>query len=115
MDILFLGDIVGRPGRKALAVQIKNLRAELGLDAVIANAENASGGIGINARAARELLCLPVDALTSGNLAHPPDKIIAAIDDDVMATVSASQFRFLISANRTDHLRSQCACPLAEN
>lgn len=67
MNILFLGDIVGRPGRNAVAAQIRALRSGLGLDAVIANGENASGGIGINAKAARELLCLPVDALTSGN------------------------------------------------
>lgn len=67
MNILFLGDIVGRPGRKALADSLKSLRASLGLDLVLANAENASGGIGLNARAARELLSLPLDVLTSGN------------------------------------------------
>ncbi|MBI4803872.1 MAG: TIGR00282 family metallophosphoesterase [Desulfovibrio sp.] len=67
MKLLFLGDIVGRPGRKALADSLKGLRLSLGLDAVLANAENASGGIGINAKAAKELLCLPVEALTSGN------------------------------------------------
>jgi hypothetical protein len=67
MNILFLGDIVGRPGRKAVSGSLKTLRAKLGLDAVIANAENASGGIGLNSKAARELLNLPIDALTGGN------------------------------------------------
>ena len=67
MNILFLGDIVGRPGRKALADSLRGLRQSLGLDAVLANAENASGGIGINAKAAKELLSLPLEALTSGN------------------------------------------------
>lgn len=67
MNILFLGDIIGRPGRKALADSLKSLRQKLALDLVLANAENASGGIGLNSRAARELLCLPLDVLTSGN------------------------------------------------
>lgn len=67
MKILFLGDIIGRPGRKALADSIRPLRQSLALDAVVANAENASGGIGLNAKAAKELLSLPVEALTSGN------------------------------------------------
>jgi hypothetical protein len=67
MNILFLGDIVGRPGRKALADLLRGLRQSLALDVVLANAENASGGIGLNAKAARELLCLPLDVLTSGN------------------------------------------------
>ncbi len=67
MNILLLGDIVGRPGRAALAAYLPRLRQQLGLDLVIANAENASGGIGLNARAAKELLNLPIDVLTSGN------------------------------------------------
>lgn len=67
MKILFFGDIIGRPGRKALADALKTLRRMLELDAVLANAENASGGIGLNAKAAKELLALPVEALTSGN------------------------------------------------
>jgi len=67
MKLLFLGDIVGRPGRAALAASARRLRETLGLDALLANAENASGGIGLNTKAARELLTLPVEALTSGN------------------------------------------------
>jgi len=67
MNILFLGDIVGRPGRKLLADSLKALRTSLNLDIVLANAENASGGIGLDAKTAKELLRLPVDVLTSGN------------------------------------------------
>jgi len=66
-NFLFLGDVVGRPGRKLLAAQARALRRDLSLDILIANVENASGGIGLNARAARELLALPLDVLTSGN------------------------------------------------
>ncbi|WP_173086173.1 TIGR00282 family metallophosphoesterase [Fundidesulfovibrio magnetotacticus] len=67
MSVLFLGDVVGRPGRKALAEQARNLRRDLELDVLMANVENASGGIGLNAKAARELLALPLDVLTGGN------------------------------------------------
>ena len=67
MNILFLGDIIGRPGRKALAGVAGAVRKSLGLDVVVANAENASGGIGLDVKAAKELLGLGVDVLTSGN------------------------------------------------
>ncbi|MFZ5428178.1 MAG: TIGR00282 family metallophosphoesterase [Thermodesulfobacteriota bacterium] len=67
MKLLFLGDVIGRPGRKALADALKHLRETLVLDVALANAENASGGIGLNSKAARELLSMPLDALTSGN------------------------------------------------
>ncbi len=67
MRILFLGDIVGRPGRDAVLAGLFRLRRELGIDMVIANGENASGGLGITIKAASQLLAGGVDVLTSGN------------------------------------------------
>ncbi|WP_022663247.1 TIGR00282 family metallophosphoesterase [Paucidesulfovibrio longus] len=67
MKILFLGDIVGRPGRKIVKERLPRLRESLGLDMVAANGENASGGLGLSAKNARELLNAGVDVLTSGN------------------------------------------------
>jgi metallophosphoesterase (TIGR00282 family) len=67
MKILFLGDIVGRPGRKIVKERLPRLRESLGLDMVVANGENASGGLGLSAKNARELLNAGVDVLTSGN------------------------------------------------
>ncbi|CCO23351.1 TIGR00282 family metallophosphoesterase [Maridesulfovibrio hydrothermalis] len=67
MRILFLGDIVGRPGRKGVASKVKGLRKDLGLDLIIANAENASQGIGLSIKNARDLLGCGIDILTSGN------------------------------------------------
>lgn len=67
MRILFLGDIVGRPGREAVAGEVRRLRAELRLDVVLANAENASGGLGLKPEEAKRLLDSGLDALTSGN------------------------------------------------
>jgi 2',3'-cyclic-nucleotide 2'-phosphodiesterase len=67
MRVLFIGDIVGRPGRHALACLLPRLREELGPDAVVANAENAAGGFGLTRKVLEELLGLGVDVLTTGN------------------------------------------------
>ncbi len=65
--ILFVGDIVGRPGREALLERLPRLRTELKVDAVIANAENAAAGAGITGSIARQLLQGGVDAITLGD------------------------------------------------
>ena len=65
MRILFLGDVVGRPGRAAVKEQLPALRRDLAL--VLANGENASGGIGLTPESAKELFAAGVDVLTSGN------------------------------------------------
>jgi 2',3'-cyclic-nucleotide 2'-phosphodiesterase len=67
MRILFLGDIVGRPGRSIIFDRLRQIRRDLELDLVIANGENASGGIGLTAKAARQLLESGIDVLTGGN------------------------------------------------
>lgn len=67
MKILFIGDIVGKPGRDAVEKLVPQLRRELGLDFVIANAENSSGGSGITSRTAEDLFGSAVDVLTSGD------------------------------------------------
>ena len=67
MRLLFLGDVVGRPGRRALATVLPRLRREAAIDFVIANGENASNGKGINPRGAEELRDAGVDVITSGN------------------------------------------------
>lgn len=67
MRILFLGDIVGRPGRNAVKKHLAEIRANAGAELVIANAENASGGLGLSAEGAKELFNAGLDLLTSGN------------------------------------------------
>ncbi len=67
MKLLFLGDVVGRPGRRAVAKVLARLQAAGEVDFVVANCENASGGKGINPRGAEELRDAGVDVLTSGN------------------------------------------------
>lgn len=65
--ILFLGDIVGRPGRNFVNDRLPALREELGAHIVIANAENSAGGAGITKKIADTLLAAGVDAITLGD------------------------------------------------
>ena len=67
MNLLFIGDIVGRPGRRALGALLPAVVKEEEVDFVIANAENAAGGMGITAEVVEELLGMGIDVLTSGN------------------------------------------------
>lgn len=67
MKLLFIGDIVGKPGRDAVAALVPRLRAEHGLDFVIANGENAAAGSGITGSLARAILDAGVDAVTLGD------------------------------------------------
>ena len=67
MKILFIGDIVGEPGRKTVARLVPKLVRERGVDFVIANAENAAGGFGITPSVAQELFAVGVHVITSGN------------------------------------------------
>jgi metallophosphoesterase (TIGR00282 family) len=67
LKLLFIGDIVGRPGRDILASRLPRLRTERGIDFVIANGENAAAGAGITATIARSILESGVDAITLGD------------------------------------------------
>ena len=67
MKILFVGDIVGQPGRTILRKALPFMRARYDVDYVIANAENAAGGFGVTKDICDELLDLGIDCLTSGN------------------------------------------------
>ncbi len=67
MNILFIGDIFGEPGRKAVKQFVPTLRKEHSLDLVVANCENAAQGRGITSRLAQELFDASVDVMTSGN------------------------------------------------
>jgi 2',3'-cyclic-nucleotide 2'-phosphodiesterase len=67
MKILFIGDIVGKPGRDAALNWVPQLREEYAVDLVIANAENVAGGWGITPPIAKMLLSGGMDVLTMGN------------------------------------------------
>ena len=67
MRLLFLGDIVGRPGRNAVAERLPALRERWRLDCVVVNGENAAGGFGITEAICDEILMAGADAVTLGN------------------------------------------------
>lgn len=67
LNILFIGDIFGRSGRRAVKHYLMQLRETYRLDLVVANGENGAGGIGITPNVAEELFKTGVDVITSGN------------------------------------------------
>jgi hypothetical protein len=67
IHLLFIGDIVGRPGRQMVRRALPSLVEEYAIDLVIANVENAAAGFGITREIGDELLDLGVDVMTSGN------------------------------------------------
>jgi metallophosphoesterase (TIGR00282 family) len=67
MRILFIGDIVGKPGRQAVAAIVPKLRAERGVEFVIANGENSAHGAGLTGSTVSALLGSGVDVITSGD------------------------------------------------
>jgi 2',3'-cyclic-nucleotide 2'-phosphodiesterase len=67
VKILFIGDVVGRPGRHAVQTLLPKLRQQHALDFVIANGENSAGGSGITPKTAEELFSAGIDVITSGD------------------------------------------------
>ncbi len=76
MRILFVGDIVGKPGRAAVRHFVPRLRAEQKLDLCIGNSENSAGGAGITPESVDDLLSAGLDLLTAGNHAWSKREII---------------------------------------
>ena len=79
MRILFIGDIVGSPGRRIVADRLADLVSTERLDLVIANGENAASGFGITPRLAEELLRTGVEVLSGGNHSWDRKEILGFI------------------------------------
>ncbi len=82
MKVLFIGDVVGNPGRKAVKEIVSPLKKSMGIDICIANCENAAGGSGITYVVAQELYKSGVDAITMGNHTWSKREILNFIDSD---------------------------------
>lgn len=82
MRILFIGDIVGRPGRSALENRLSLVESEHRIDFTVANGENASGGFGIDRRCFDQLHASGVDAFTMGNHTFDNRGILDFIDQE---------------------------------
>jgi len=82
MRILFIGDIMGRPGREVVTAQVPRLRDSLRLDFVVANGENAAGGFGLTRVIANEFFACGVDCITTGNHWADQKEILSFISDE---------------------------------
>ena len=82
MNLLFIGDIIGKPGRDVVAAQLPRLRDQLKLDVVIANGENAAGGFGLTRAVAEEFYGVGVDIITTGNHWADQKEILTLIEAD---------------------------------
>ena len=82
MKLLFIGDIVGAPGREVLHWLLPGLREERGLDVVVANGENAAGGSGINPEKAAEIFAAGVDVITCGDHLWDQREVIELLEGE---------------------------------
>lgn len=82
MKILFLGDIVGNPGREAIFKLLPQIKSEFKIDLTVANAENAAGGAGITPSIADELFKLGCNVLTTGDHIWDKKEISEALDKE---------------------------------
>jgi metallophosphoesterase (TIGR00282 family) len=78
-----IGDVVGRPGRRAVQHFLPGLRHDYELDLVIANGENTAGGIGITPDTAKELCNCGVDVITTGNHVWAKKEIMSHMDGEL--------------------------------
>lgn len=82
LNVIFIGDIIGRPGRAAVRKHLPNLLVAHEVNLCIANAENAAGGKGISRKVALELYESGIDVLTLGNHAWANKEVFEFIDED---------------------------------
>jgi len=82
VKILFIGDIVGEPGRRAVKTLVPLLRLQHGLEAVVANGENSAGGSGITPKTAEEIFSAGVDAITTGDHLWDQKEVSALLESE---------------------------------
>jgi metallophosphoesterase (TIGR00282 family) len=87
INVLVIGDIVGKLGRHTVAAALPRLREEYGPDFVIANGENAAGGRGLTPDIVKELREAGVDVITSGNHVWAKKEIYPVLDDPEQAVL----------------------------
>ncbi len=94
LNVLCIGDIVGRPGRRIVADKLKSLVRELNIDCVIANAENAAGGSGLTPQIYNKLLRYGVNLITLGDHTYRKRDIIKTLEvaDNIARPANLSEF-----------------------
>ena len=83
MRILVIGDIIGKPGRKAVKEILPGLCDEYNIDLVVGNGENAAGGLGLTPSTAEELFDSGIDVITTGNHIWAYKEIIPYLDSEL--------------------------------
>ncbi len=83
MKLLMIGDVMGKPGRQAVAALLPALKEELGIDFVIVNGENTAAGRGITEKTANELFEAGADVITSGNHIWDQREIVPVLDEEI--------------------------------
>jgi hypothetical protein len=83
LRILAIGDIIGKPGRKAVKEILPGLCYEHNIDLVVGNGENAAGGLGLTLGTARELFDSGIDVITTGNHVWAQKEIIPYLDSEL--------------------------------
>jgi len=93
VNILCIGDVVGRPGRRVLAARLQSLIKELDVDCVIVNAENAAGGSGLTPQIHDKLLRYGVNLITLGDHAYRKREIIKTLEtaDNIVRPANLSE------------------------
>jgi len=81
MRVMVLGDVMGRPARRAVRDLVPSLIEKEEIDLAIANAENAAGGMGVDLKSAKELLSAGVQIMTSGNHIWKKKEIYSFLDE----------------------------------
>ena len=85
--ILFLGDVVGRLGRRIVSDKLPGLRQQFSADLVIVNGENSAGGMAIDPKSATEIFSAGADVITTGNHVWHKKEIFKALDDTEQAII----------------------------
>ena len=82
MKLLFVGDVVGSPGRQVLEAVLPALREEHAPDWIVLNGENSAGGLGVTAKTARSFFDMGADAITLGNHAYRHRDVYEYLDEE---------------------------------
>jgi metallophosphoesterase (TIGR00282 family) len=81
MKLLFIGDVVGGPGRRGLAAAMPRLRERHAPDLVVVNGENSAGGVGITAKTAKAIFAAGADVITNGNHTYRHREVYRYLDE----------------------------------
>ena len=93
MKLLFIGDVVGSPGRQVLEAVLPALREQHAPDWIVVNGENSAGGLGVTAKTARALFDMGADAITLGNHAYRHREAYSYLDEEPRIVRPANYFK----------------------